>query len=132
MRQKYLIYLLMFPLAVFVFWAGYLATTAKEGTEITLPITGYDPRNLLSGHYIDYRIDWARADCTQFDGNKCPKEEFNPSGRVYVPEKYAALLDKMLHFAGYQFGVVYAYKQGRTPIVKELLINGKNWRESVR
>lgn len=132
MTQKYLIYILLLPFVFFVFWIGYLSTGVKSGQEIILPITGYDPRNLLSGHYIDYQINWAHADCTQFDGDICPKDGFNQNGRVYVPEKYAARLEKMLNDSAYQFEVVYAYKPGRAPIVKELLINGHNWREVVR
>lgn len=132
MTQKYLIYILLLPFVFFVFWVGYLSTGVKNGQEIILPITGYDPRNLLSGHYIDYQINWTRADCTQFDSGKCSQHDFNQSGRVYIPEKYAVRLEKMLNDPAYQFEVVYAYKPGRAPIVKELLINGRNWREVVR
>lgn len=132
MMHKYLIYLLLLPFVFFVFWIGYLSSQVKDGQEIVLPISGYDPRNLLSGHYIDYQINWTRADCTQFGDGTCPKQEFNQNGRVYIPEKYAARLEKMLNEPAYQFEVVYAYKPGHAPIVKELLINGRNWLEVVR
>lgn len=131
MNKRLSLFLLFIPFVFFVCWTGYLALTFKEGAQVVLPITGYDPRNLLSGHYIDYRIDWKNANCRQFDQGVCPRKEFDRARRVYVPEQYAAQLDKMLGLIGYQFDVVYAYKKGRLPIVKELLINGENWRRAV-
>jgi hypothetical protein len=31
---------------------------AQQGTEWEVPIAGYDPRDLLRGHYVIYRYDW--------------------------------------------------------------------------
>lgn len=41
--------------------AGSWAVThrlAQQGEEWLIPITGYDPRDLLRGHYVQYRYDW--------------------------------------------------------------------------
>ena len=49
---------LMFPilcLAGFVLWNVWVAT---QGQKLTLPIRGFDPRDLLAGHYLAYRIDY--------------------------------------------------------------------------
>lgn len=31
---------------------------AQQGTDWDVPIAGYDPRDLLRGHYIQFRYDW--------------------------------------------------------------------------
>jgi hypothetical protein len=31
---------------------------AQTGTDWEVPVQGYDPRDLLRGHYIQYRYDW--------------------------------------------------------------------------
>jgi uncharacterized membrane-anchored protein len=31
---------------------------AQQGTDWDVPIAGYDPRDLLRGHYIQYRYEW--------------------------------------------------------------------------
>ena len=37
---------------------GWTHVRAKEGTEWEVPVRGYDPRDLLRGHYITYQYDW--------------------------------------------------------------------------
>lgn len=52
---------LLLPLAVF---AATWATThvkAQQGQEWLVPIAGYDPRDLLRGHYVQYRYEWPTA-----------------------------------------------------------------------
>lgn len=49
---------LALPLAAL---AGIWAMTwraAQQGQEWLIPIQGYDPRDLLRGHYVRYRYDW--------------------------------------------------------------------------
>lgn len=31
---------------------------SRQGTEWDVPIAGYDPRDLLRGHYVQFRYDW--------------------------------------------------------------------------
>lgn len=38
---------------------------ARQGQEWLIPIRGYDPRDLLRGHFIQYRYDWPVASPTQ-------------------------------------------------------------------
>lgn len=33
-------------------------TRAQQGVEWDVPVMGYDPRDLLRGHYIQYQYDW--------------------------------------------------------------------------
>jgi hypothetical protein len=41
--------------------AGLWATshqTYQQGTEWEVPVAGYDPRDYLRGHYVEFRYDW--------------------------------------------------------------------------
>ncbi len=60
MKQKdYLpIIVVFFPLLLMLIWLATLYITMMLGTDIRLKITGYDPRDLLSGHYLRYRVDY--------------------------------------------------------------------------
>lgn len=42
-------------LLILTFYKKYILTV---GQPVTLQITGYDPRDLLSGHYLIYRVDY--------------------------------------------------------------------------
>lgn len=49
---------LLFPLiALSASWA-FTHYKAQQGTMWIVPISGYDPRDLLRGHYIVYRYEW--------------------------------------------------------------------------
>ena len=37
---------------------GFTHYKAQQGTIWAVPISGYDPRDLLRGHYVVYRYDW--------------------------------------------------------------------------
>ena len=133
--------ILIVPLVCLMCWTGMLFAERYNGQEIKVAIQGYDPRDLLSGHYIQYQIDWDKTDCGQFSEGICPKSEFciestwGRQCRFYIPEKYAQELDKL--FAEFRFEknnifeVIYSYQKGRKPIAKQLLINGNDWRETV-
>lgn len=57
-RRLALVLTLALPLAGL---AASWATThraAQQGTEWLVPIGGYDPRDLLRGHYVIYTYDW--------------------------------------------------------------------------
>lgn len=135
MNKRLLAVTLTLPWLCLLGWVLFLTASANSGKQITLPVTGYDPRDLLSGRYIAYQIDWDKADCTQFDKGICPKEEFCKEARwgrecrFYIPEATANELDSLFRRRNrdLKFEVVYAYRSGQTPIAKQLLINGKDW-----
>ena len=55
---------LVLPLALALPLAGlclawiWTEAGSREGTEWNVPVTGYDPRDLLRGHYVQFRYDW--------------------------------------------------------------------------
>lgn len=36
--------------------------TYRQGTEWEVPIQGYDPRDYLRGHYVEFSYDWPGSD----------------------------------------------------------------------
>lgn len=120
---------LLLPLVVLLGWTGYLSLAMHHRTEITLPVTGYDPRDLLSGHYIRYQIEWQEVDCPALFGEKtCPVAAFAPNTHFYVPEKDAAALEHLLQAGGeHTFEIVFAYQKGKAPLAKQLLVDGLDW-----
>lgn len=141
--QKYkIVACLLFPLVVLGCWVVFLSAKVLFMPEVKVQISGYDPRDLLSGHYIAYTINWDKTDCSQFENNQCPKDEFDAYAvneywgkqhRFYVSEHYADELDGLLRFntENHVFEVVYKYRAKIKPVARQLLIDGKPWQEMI-
>jgi uncharacterized membrane-anchored protein len=72
MNKRNLIISLIFPIIVLIGLIAYKQAKVMAGMKITLPITGFDPRDLLSGHYLIYRIDYGVKDddyCYDYKNN---------------------------------------------------------------
>ncbi len=140
MNNKILAVILIVPFLCLAGWVMYLTVQRETGQEVTVAVAGYDPRDLLSGHYIQYTIDWNRTDCSQFENAVCPKDAFCKEARwgrqcrFYVPENSARELDSLFwsrNTTDMVFEIIYAYKEGTEPIAKQMLINGKDWRDAL-
>ena len=141
MKNKLLLILLLLPVVCLFVWNCFLWYDKDSGTEITVRILGYDPRDLLSGHYIRYRIDWDNTNIEQFNNKSFTKQNFidslnRKSLRFYVPEKHARYLDKILMESSNikeedrkRIEIIYSYKKGKHPIATKLLVDGKNYKE---
>lgn len=46
------------PIGIMATWLLSLFVALTQAQEVTLAVTGYDPRDLLSGHYLRYRVDY--------------------------------------------------------------------------
>jgi len=42
---------------------------SRQGTDWLVPIEGYDPRDLLRGHYVQFSYDWPGLDLETIDGS---------------------------------------------------------------
>jgi len=140
MKAKILAVCFTLPFVCLVIWTVSLAWQRNHGPEVKVAVMGYDPRDLLSGHYIQYQIDWARTDCTQFKANRCPEKDFCKEARwgrqcrFYIPENKARDLDELFrkrNDTDIKFEVVYSYQPGQKAVAKQLLINGQDWRKAL-
>jgi hypothetical protein len=138
-KNKLIAIFLSLPILCLFSWTLFLLIQRETWREIIVSIQWYDPVDLLSGHYIQYQIDWYRTDCSQFENNICPQPEvFCPKQtwwnqcRFYIPEENASELDNLFRQRNLEnmvFEVLYSYKIWHTPIAKQLLINKKDWKE---
>lgn len=60
-KNKILIFAIALPFLSLLFLTFYKGYSVKIGTKVTLPISGYDPRDILSGHYVTYRVEYGVA-----------------------------------------------------------------------
>ncbi len=135
MKNKLLIVALAIPFICLLTWVLYLAFTRATGREVTVVIQGYDPRDLLSGRFVSYTIDWNETDCTQFADDHCPQNEFcqetqwEQRCRFFVDERKADDLNTLLtqQDGAHRFEVIYSYTPGKKPIAKQLLVDGQDW-----
>jgi len=138
MKKNILVSILLLPIICLACWFLFLTCSQIGTKEVRLYITGYDPRDLLAGRYLAYQIDWEKTDCTQFENNICPKEEFCKEARwgrqcrFYLSELNASLFESMLRQQVKTFEVIYAYKKGRLPIAKRLLIDGEDFKKVLK
>jgi len=123
---------------------------ALRGDEWRLPIRGYDPRDLLRGHYLTFQISaddnscWSCCLCLQRNGAaqhatrvgcdgsahcdlRLTHEQEHDIFRFYVPEGEAEKLQDALR-AG-KAEMVFVERQGELSI-KQLLIDGQPWQGS--
>ena len=153
--RKFLIAALAVPILSLTALAGYKKYKLSFGKEIRLPVQGYDPRDLLSGHYLIYRVDYGAKDpCSEAAGNRdlflcleprkfsfespancstlirgvCKDGRFEAGiEKFFVPEEKAKILEKMLLSQPAEI-ILSVPETGRAQ-VKNLLINGRLWSE---
>ncbi len=58
-----------FPILVMAAWVGNLVIERNSGTVVEFKVTGYDPRDVLSGRYLTYRVDYGTVrECPEMGG----------------------------------------------------------------
>lgn len=71
---------LLIPVAFFGSEIVYLEFIKNSGKELILPVSGYDPRDLLSGHYLRYNIEYQTYSlCTSAIDNQESFTKFDKS-----------------------------------------------------
>ncbi len=150
-----LIIALVFPIVALGILTGYKHYHVTVGLEVTLPIEGYDPRDLLSGHYLIYRVKYGAKNlcklsqvkknpvgyvCLQPKGFSYKKPEncqivikgtcrgtLFKAGieRFYIPEDQAKRLDKDVRSK--KGSIVISVTPDGKAQIKDLLIDGKPW-----
>ena len=118
-----------FPIIFLSSWVYYLDNGIKNAPEIIIRAEGYDPRSLISGHYLYLRLNWQDTDCTQFKDNLCHPNRFESVYKYYIPEDVAPQLDKAVRKKDVKVDLVFAYPENKNPYLKKMLINGVKWKK---
>jgi uncharacterized membrane-anchored protein len=155
--KKFLLFALLFPIVILVGVGVQKHITVMYGEEAILPISGYDPRSLLSGHYLIYSIDYGvergtlctlkstnynmyicldnkaatleqPTACKKVIKGTCAYDHF-VSGleRFYIPEDKANYLDDRVRNKA--ASIVVSVNPTGHSAVKDLLIDGKSWKQ---
>ena len=154
-KQKILALALIFPIIALMGWVGMNSYRLKMSQELILPVEGHDPRDLLSGYYLRYRVIYGvkcpkitktrvtayicfepkkyittvkPIDCTLFVKGRCfaGKNGFQANvDRYYVPEKNAKKLTRFFTKSNDKSVVLSVTKAGNV-LVKDILIDGQS------
>lgn len=152
--KKALIIALLFPILALMALTAYKKYVLSFGEEIILPISGYDPRDLLSGHYLIYQIDYGvHGVCTSNSGQQagyvclapkmfsysppdgcsklirgvCKLNRFEAGiEKYYVPEDKARYLEEQIRSK--TASIVLSITRDGQAQVKDLLVNGQSWK----
>lgn len=153
--KKALVIALLFPIVALAALTAYKKYILSFGNEVVLPISGYDPRDLLSGHYLIYRIEYGvdgicsdrsgrrngyvclepkmfsyvpPAGCTKLIRGVCNHGRFEAGiEKYYVPEDKARNLEKQIRSKSASI-VLSVTSSGRVQ-VKDLLVDGQSWKK---
>ncbi len=160
MKQRWLLALaLLLPIMALAASVWMKQTQRENGQQITLPISGFDPRDLLSGHYLTYRVDYGVGACStpnhpatvclrptpfleesaSLSTNACQlylrgqcdnTNQFHADiERFYIPEAYASVLDAKVR--NNQGSLVISVDNQGNAAVRDLLIDGQPWKQAV-
>ncbi len=152
-KKKILIASLVFPILALLTMTGFRQYNLSTGRDFTLPIEGYDPRDLLSGHYLTYTVNFGIPACAKMENTKTvficldPKAKtfIKPAAckwyvqgtcdygrftagieKFYIPESNSRTLDKQVRDK--KASIVITVTPSGTAMVKDLLIDGKSWK----
>lgn len=134
-KSSWLALALIFPIIFLGIWAAHTDYKINNAPEITIRAEGYDPRDLISGHYLNLRLNWQDTDCRQFKDHLCHPNRFDSVYNFYLPEDDASEMDRIIQRRKVKIDLVFAYPKNKQPHLKRLLINGlewKNWLEAER
>lgn len=159
-KRTLLLVALILPIAALMVNAWMKSAQRSSGEEVILPIEGFDPRDLLSGHYLLYRVNFGLdSSCTEqgaeaavclrperkmYARNELPENcELFIQGycddsatfvagieRFYIPEEYAEALEKQVRDK--QGEIVLSVDSQGNAAIRDLLIDGKPWEEAVQ
>lgn len=120
----------MLPVLFFIGWIGMLEWQLNQAPEVKIAARGYDPRDLLSGHYLNLVLDWDATDCGQFRKAQCPSSRFDLYYRFYLPEKDAQKLDLLIRRrTDLMIDLIFSYPKNGSPQLKNMQINQMPWQE---
>ncbi len=155
--RKILILALIFPIVALLSLVAYKRYHQISGQEYTFPISGYDPRDIFSGHYLTFKVEYGvdgicegeyfkipRAafvcletkkfsydlpeGCSQFIRGVCQFERFEAGvERFYVSEARARELEQ--HVINHNAQIKIAVMKNGSAIIKSLVVNGEEYRE---
>jgi uncharacterized membrane-anchored protein len=151
-KKKTLVFSLLFPILYLAALTLYQESLLLSKHEIILPISGEDPRDLLSGHYLRYKIEYGvdgicpsssgqqvgylclepkifsytrPQDCSKLIRGVCSSGRFEAGiEKYYLPEDQARKLEGQIDSNTTR--IVLSITPSGKAQVKDLLIHGRS------
>lgn len=120
-------FMIFVPFLALLLWLGYLELQYAAPPRVMVAVSGYDPRDILSGHYLRLTPEWNKTDCRQFAGGSCPQARFAKVYRYYLPQNDAAYLEKRLADDNLDVKLEFALPEKASPLIRALYINNMDW-----
>lgn len=97
-RNRFFIGSLLFPMLALLILTLYKSYSLESGIRFVLPISGYDPVNPISGHFVTYRVDYGANVCNDFSKKADPSciclRKGKEANHSYVPSCNKSLLQE--------------------------------------
>ena len=126
MKNKIIYGLLFLPLFIMgSIMAYYLSVSNFQ--KVRIAVEGYDPKNLISGYYMQLSLNWQKTDCKQFKDNICPQFEFNRIYNFYINLSQSPKLSEVVNSGRAE--LLFSYQKGKEPLIVDLLIDGQTYKK---
>ena len=130
MKKRVLKFFVFFiPFLALLGWLGYLELQYASAPRVMVAVSGYDPRDILSGHYLNLAPEWDKTDCRQFAGGICPQARVERVYRYYLPQNDALYLEKALAGDNLDVKLEFALPENASPLIRALYIDNTDWKD---
>ena len=149
------------PVCVLLGWVGLNEYQLRTSQTLILPIEGYDPRDLLSGYYLTYKVHYGATcpevkkkirnnniayicfkpkkyitlkkpkDCSLFIKGQCFSKEFSANVTRYYIPEKKTRKATELFRKAHQKQVVLAVPKTGQALVRDLLVDGKSLKKQL-
>ena len=126
-KQALLLAVLLLPTLVLGLIAAKNENDLANARVCNLKITGYDPRSLLYGRYINFRFDKQDTPEEQDCLNVINAKQVNH--RYYMNEDEAPEMEALLRKPENRITMDVRVRAKGNPILGDLYINGQKWRD---
>ncbi len=84
--------LLFIPVVILLGWVISIQTAVSTGTPVVLPVRGFDPRDILAGHYLAVAVDYGAftSECADRQG----KQRWEKTEAFFCPDIGKIVLNK--------------------------------------
>ncbi|MCB1180293.1 MAG: GDYXXLXY domain-containing protein [Leptospiraceae bacterium] len=148
MKKNLFVISILIPILALFFLTIKKAYTVSSGEKFELNIAGFDPIDLLSGHYVTYRVDYGfdpcypdevqcicveknsfttyatecgSFDCKNFIKGKCIKGRFKANlEKYFIPEDKAEEIDRIVRIG--KSRVRFSLDKQGNAIVEDLIL----------
>lgn len=132
MNKKLIKGAILLPFIILILWVIMLQSQTITGKTIKLYVNGYDPRDILSGHYLSLSIDIKKNQCLltkKRDEIICQGHPFKRVYKYYLAEEQGKELDRLIPQQNPNMELEFSLPNFGSPKIKNFYIDGQNWED---